>query len=104
MNHPAKYRRKKPVLSDYQLAEFLPVFHDSSTTIMVEQRLQKFFEKKKIIGNELRKKYKRTANAANSRNFPCHKGGLNVIQGSSISPGKLPLFLFGILKKQKTTR
>ena len=104
MNHPAKYRRKKPVLSDYKLAEFLPVFHDSSTTIMVEQRLQEFFEEKKIIGNELRKKYKQTANAANSRNFPCHKGGLNVIQGRSISPDKLPLFLVGILKKQKTTR
>ena len=65
--------------------------------------LEGFFEKKQIRDKSLIRKYKQSVNAINLRNFPCHKGDLNVIEGSSISPEKLPLFLVKKLQNQKST-
>ena len=65
--------------------------------------LQEFFKKKQIRDKLLIKNYKQMVNSANSRNFPCHKGGLNVIEGEAISPEKLPLFLVEKLRNQEAT-
>jgi len=58
-NNPTRGKRKKPLLTDYRLAEFLPVFHDSSLTIMDEKRLEEFFEMKQIRNTLLKSKYKK---------------------------------------------
>ena len=102
-NNPSRCKRKKPLLTDYRLAEFLPVFHDTSLNIMDEKRLEEFFEMKQIRSTSLKSIYRKTVNEANLRNFPCHKGGLNVIEGETISPNELPLFLVEKLKNQKPT-
>ena len=72
-------KRKKTLLTEYELAEVISIFEDSPGQIMEKDRFAEYLRRKRIFSRNDKKRYISSLNNATYRNFNCHIGNIKFL-------------------------